>query len=770
MKRDGDFLSYVEMVARKYGGLEGLRNVVQTRLPDGGGSGLERVGDDTALERVSDDTGGTAERAARALEEMERGRDPGPSGRDALEAIIDADIRPVIDIVDGKFTSTHPLWTMLSTDEAIRGRLESCFKSIGRIELPGNNQVPYGGTGFIVGPGLVMTNRHVAEIFATGTGTRRVAFKPQARAGVDFVREYGRPAGTVYTASRVVMIHPYWDMALLAVDGLESRDTLKLSLLDARDLVGRDIAVVGYPAFDIRNPADVQNSLFAGRFGVKRLQPGELQGAGTTASFQKLVNAATHDCSTLGGNSGSAVIDLDTGEVIALHFGGRYRDRNYGVPSSELARDGRVADTGVAFAGTPSANGTDWADWWRRADEAEETAASGSDTGTASTISSTPTRTSASTTGGGAPVTAGTPKATVNASETLYVEIPIRVSISVGAPRPATVSIGEAAGAAVSEAEDALEAMREPIHDTDLGSRKGYDPGFLNTPGLPKVTVPMPTAADSSVLAKTLQGKDVLHYQNFSILMHAKRRLALVTASNVTREPQFRKPDPSKKYTREALSGLGPNDTERWFPDPRLDAMYQIPDVFFTKDRKAFDKGHIVRRDDVAWGNTYEELRRANGDTYHVTNCSPQTGAFNQFAKGEDNWGDLENHVLSEAGSERLCVLAGPVLDPNDQVFHGVGDGGVKLAARIPSRFWKVIVASAEDGLAAFGFVLEQDLGDVQFEFVVPSEFKPAMYPIADIAAMTGVQFDDAILEADQYDAVRGVETAFRGGIKRKGR
>src|SRR6185436_17440413 len=144
------------------------------------------------------------------------------------------------------------------------------------------------------------------------------------------------------------------------------------------------------------------------------------------------------------------------------------------------------------------------------------------------------------------------------------------------------------------------------------------------------------------------------------------------------------------------------------FIDPRMDDKFQIPDVFFTKDRQAFDKGHIVRRDDVAWGNTYDKLRTANGDSYHVTNCSPQVSAFNQSAKGEDNWGDLENHVLSEAASERLCVLAGPVLANNDQVFHGVGDGGVKLRAKIPRRFWKVIVSRVEDGLASYGFVLKQ--------------------------------------------------------------
>ena len=68
-----------------------------------------------------------------------------------------------------------------------------------------------------------------------------------------------------------------------------------------------------------------------------------------------------------------------------------------------------------------------------------------------------------------------------------------------------------------------------------------------------------------------------------------------------------------------------------------------MPDKFYTRDRGNFDKGHIVRRDDVAWGEDYDEVRRANGDTYHVTNCSPQVDAFNRSNLRGD-WGKLENY------------------------------------------------------------------------------------------------------------------------------
>ena len=31
--------------------------------------------------------------------------------------------------------------------------------------------------------------------------------------------------------------------------------------------------------------------------------------------------------------------------------------------------------------------------------------------------------------------------------------------------------------------------------------------------------------------------------------------------------------------------------------------MHQLPDRFFTKDNKAFDKGHIFRREATTWGD-----------------------------------------------------------------------------------------------------------------------------------------------------------------------
>lgn len=695
-------------------------------------------------------------RAAQSgLESMAMGRDVSDDEMASMEAIIDAELRPAPLISKGKFTITHPLWKQLSTDDTIRKRIEDVIPSVGRIELPGNNRMPYGGTGFVVGDNLIMTNRHVAEIFASGLGDRNLSFINGSQAGIDFIRELNQATGPTLEVSRVVMIHPYWDMAILQVKGLDSsHEPLRLSLDDARDLTGHKIFVIGYPYYDPRNPAGEQDKVMNGNYGVKRLQPGQLQGAVTAGSFGKDVNAASHDCSTLGGNSGSAVFDLDTGKVLALHFGGRYHEKNYGVPSIEMSRDSRIVQAGVKFEKTPTGDPNSWGSWWREADGAEQVrednppVVAKPQTPVAGDVQSAPAKIGVVSQGAGE----------------VTIEVPLRITISLGTPaaRPHVEAPQVEAVEGVT-AEDSLEALRPPKHDTNYASRKGYDPAFLGA-----APIPVPTASDPGVLARTKDGLDILHYQNFSIRMHKERRLALVTASNVTREAKLKRPDPSKDYSRKGLTGLGKNDQELWYLDPRLDESAQLPDAFFTKDRGAFDKGHIVRRDDVAWGATYDLLLRANGDSFHVTNCSPQVASYNRSTDGVDNWGNLENVVFSEASSERLCVLAGPVLDPSDQVFVGRGENGQQLRARVPSRFWKVIVSRVSDGIAAFGFVLEQDLSKVDWEFTVPPEFMAYLTKLSAIEAMTGVRFAQEVKDADQYAKERGPDIAYRAGARIK--
>ncbi|MEO8703779.1 MAG: serine protease [Kofleriaceae bacterium] len=286
---------------------------------------------------------------------------------DGLEAIILPLLRPVA-FVQGNTYTVGGDWVHLNA-APIKQRLEPLLPSIGRIELPTNPLLPYGGTGFIVGRDLVMTNRHVAKIFSEGVGSRTLVFR-HGDAAIDFDREQPLESpDSLLLVRDVVMIHPYWDMALLRVDGLApDRAPLTLSVKAPEDLDDNEIAVVGYPARDGRNDLGVQDTVFGKTYFVKRFQPGKIRKRASIVSFETKVDAMVHDASTLGGNSGSAVIEIATGHVVGLHFAGVYLKANYCVPMYELARDPRVVATGLNFAGGVAASDqTDAA--WRRVSE-----------------------------------------------------------------------------------------------------------------------------------------------------------------------------------------------------------------------------------------------------------------------------------------------------------------------------------------------------------------------------------------------------------------
>jgi endonuclease G len=747
--------AYVARIMRPVGGIEALPTQVEELVAEtAAAAALRPGGNETVGEAAGQLLRGGRKASAEVrfdgkpltealLSAATKLADPGVELTDAelvaTEAIIIPDRRPAFDVLRGTFAANHRLWTHLDTDAAVKKRIEFAIPLIGRIELPGQVRIPYGGTGFLVGQGLLMTNRHVAAIFARGTGTRHITFRSGWQAGVDFLRERGQSNGVVLRVRDVRMIHPYWDMALLVVEGLpRGHDMLTLSIEDPRDLGDRQIAVIGYPAFDPeRNDPAVQDVLFDRTYGVKRLQPGLLAGPQSVGSFGRNVRAVTHDCSTLGGNSGSAVIDLESGQVFGLHFGGRYLDTNYAVPAIELARDPQVRDAGVKLGGTPSGS------------PPPELRQAWSDTESTAMHDDTPA-------GAPAKPAGTTPRpAASDTARRITFEVPLRITVELG-----SVPGIDAAG----EQPDVTERLREPHHDGWQVPRRGYDPDFLHA----GIAVPMPRAADPGVEAKRKDGTNILEYQNFSLVMHAKRRIALVTASNLTVEAALRRPEPGRDYGRKGLGGLTKKDQEKWFLDDRLDAGLQLSDAFFTDDGRAFDKGHLVRRDDVAWGRTYDEVRRANGDTFHVTNCSPQVARFNQSQLGEDNWGDLENLVMSEAEAGRLCIFAGPVLSEQDETFVGVGPGGRTLRVKVPARYWKVIVAKAAGGVVAYGFVLQQDLSAVPLEVTVPENFRRLQVPLAAITDATGVAFDREILRRDTFDSEFGVEAAWRGGLTRQ--
>jgi DNA/RNA endonuclease G (NUC1) len=710
------------------------------------------VGAESAIERLPQTSNippALLEATVSATKKLTTGESMSQREQFALEAIIIPDKRPAVDIIDGDYTVAHPDWTSFNA-EPIKANLRQVIPSIGRVELPHHPTLPYGGTGFVVGQNLLMTNRHVAEIFCGGLGLRDLILLRGREAGVDFLQEKGTTTSTILSVREVVMIHPYWDMALLRVDGLGSdHSPLVLSLVHPEDMFGDEVAVIGYPAFDPRNDANVQNTVFGGVYYVKRLQPGKIGKLRPVESFGKDVSAVTHDSSTLGGNSGSAVVHAATGQVIGLHFAGVYLDANFAVPTSELARDAHVLDVGLNFQGKVRPVPNIWNEWWRTAEGAERTAKPARITMSQTPVPQTAQRPVAPPQ---APAVAAPAHDTISTGGTVTFTIPLEVSVRLG---------GVAAPSAPTQSAEAAftEAMVEPIHDDDYGTREGYDPEFLG------VSVPVPEVTDLAIVAKLDNGDHVIPYHHFSLAMHKARRLAIFTASNLDSSAEMHAPEPGKKFTRKALGGLGQSDTEKWFSDPRIPAIHQLPDRFFTKDHGAFDKGHLVRREDVAWGQSFDEAQSANGDTFHTTNCSPQIGKFNRPDQ-QSNWGELEKFVSKQADHGRLCIFAGPVLSDADQTFVGVDDEG-SVRVQTPSRYWKVVVAVQNGKLESFGFLLQQNLSAVPLEFAVSPKWQQHMISIANLEDLLGlVRFPSAVRSTDQAGTKNGEAVRASAGVE----
>ena len=337
--------------------------------------------------------------------------------------------------------------------------------------------------------------------------------------------------------------------------------------------------------------------------------------------------------------------------------------------------------------------------------------------------------------------------------------IPLTLRVTLEDPRaaaqPADAPTRRGRGVSREEALFAAEAvkMKVPVIYDGLEEREGFDPDFLEL-GDGKIEIPVLTPKGEKVAAPLLDESGYeLRYHKFSVIMHKERRLAILTASNVDWRAERRMIN-GQKPSREQLTEIPNGYAEQWVTDERIAAAHQLPDVFFTEDRQSFDKGHLVRRDDVCWGADFEDMQMANGDTYHVTNCSPQIKSFNQAPHGDFNWGDFENEVQKQTKAEKVIIFSGPVLDPKDRWFRGVDESG-PIRVRTPSRFWKIVVSKGDGRAAAYGFIFKQDVTEItEKEFVVSPEWRHAAVAIPDIAKLLRGWVDlSRLVTIDQFQA-----------------
>jgi endonuclease G len=309
------------------------------------------------------------------------------------------------------------------------------------------------------------------------------------------------------------------------------------------------------------------------------------------------------------------------------------------------------------------------------------------------------------------------------------IEVPLQISVSLGggvagASLTARIVDGIAGGAP----EDLAEALPQ-----DLADRRGFDRQFLGE------KVPMPTIKAEPRFGGLLRlprpAREVdefeLRYHHFSVLMCAGRRLAYLSACNVD-------------YAAEATVGRS-EGAARWKLDPRLDASQQLGSGYYAKND--YDKGHLTRREDVAWGRDKEQAKAANQDSFTYTNSAPQHFRYNQSSagKGLRLWGELENFITSQGEEQRtrLSIFNGPVFSTADKPLKD---------ALVPLAFFKIVIwRDGTEQPGAVGFLLEQkDLVVDLAERIDVGDFEVRQRRIADIEAMLDIEFGEKVRNWDR--------------------
>ena len=477
--------------------------------------------------------------------------------------------------------------------------LVDAARATGRIEVEGHS-LAWLGTGWLVKSDVVVTNRHVAAEFGRHSGTsfvfRQGLNGRDMKASIDFLEEHGRSDSLMFRLEQILHIEDVDgpDIAFIRVSPVDGQSLATPVGLAMRPNEDELVAVIGYPARDSRIPDQpLMDRIFGDVYDKKRLAPGQVTRFDT--------EVLRHDCSTLGGNSGSAVISLRTGMAVGLHFAGRFLQTNFAVPSTvvgerleQVLGDARRTRRGDHRVEEPVA---------RRVADLPEPATS-------------------------------QVAATRPAGTTFSVVVPLRITVEVGDPYPDAGSNAGLPNASRNgqpgpvDPEDGVFTEAVPA---DYRDRLGYAETFLGDGA--EVPLPVVTGGQDDVLTFPSDGgsESVLRYEHFSVLMSRSRRLCRFSAVNI--------------------DGLSSISMARvgWRTDPRIPLASQIRGECYGAEPK-FSRGHMTRREDPIWGSG-ESSVKANADSMHVTNAVPQMQPFNAGV-----WLELENYALQHARQDDMRI------------------------------------------------------------------------------------------------------------------
>jgi endonuclease G len=426
-------------------------------------------------------------------------------------------------------------------------------RAVCRIHLRSESGSTVGyGTGFLIGPGVLMTNHHV------------ISTVEEARSALaEFDYEYDalghdRPVATfriLGDPAPIVSKDLDFCLAAVAPDDVDGRRALSefgwltLNPTPGKSIVGEYLTIIQHPGGERKQVCVRENRLL------------RYDDNGSTLWYQT---------DTVGGSSGSPVFN-HMWDVVALHHSG--------VPESDadgrwLSVDGKpwspsmgedrvkwIANEGIRISSIMEYIRT------RRAGEplAEPIVHPAPPASEASEMDRD-----------------ALPRPTL-AGDELSITIPVRIAVRLGADllgggRLAAAASGTAPAVPVARP-SAVGSVAPPggiesvsVDQSDYGARTGYRPDFLGDGDL-MVPLPRITRAASRKDIVPVKGSagGELRYWNYSVVMNGSRRLAFFSAVNVDAD---RRP-----------KGAG-RDGDRWFTDSRIPDEQQLGKDFYGQQKE----------------------------------------------------------------------------------------------------------------------------------------------------------------------------------------
>ncbi len=261
-----------------------------------------------------------------------------------LEAIVKRVGRPPL-LIRNNVVELQPLDDFPAGTDAQIKAVEGLIPSVGRIDFI-NHNLAWGGTGWVVDKKadghIILTNRHVAQFIAKRNADGQAVFMRSPVTGirygaqVDFNDEVGATPDNARLARAIEIVYLADDLAAdMALLKVKQADGASFPMPEPVPLAEREaadkelVALVGYPAFDSRNDLDAMQRYFSDLYDVKRFSPGFVM-------KPTVDSVLSHDCTSLGGNSGSVLISLAQKKAVGLHFAGEFGISNSAVSVTSI--------------------------------------------------------------------------------------------------------------------------------------------------------------------------------------------------------------------------------------------------------------------------------------------------------------------------------------------------------------------------------------------------------------------------------------------------